>query len=89
MADEVPFLQVIPALGRTSFRIIFLPAEEGSIESSLFINTSSHGILSYHVSDFLLWPFTGLVDLMKALGCEKEKSFGSAATWFVSPDRRA
>uniref|UniRef100_A0A8C3WXA4 Transmembrane protein 131-like n=1 Tax=Catagonus wagneri TaxID=51154 RepID=A0A8C3WXA4_9CETA len=42
--------RVIPALGRTSFRIIFLPAEEGSIESSLFINTSSHGILSYHVS---------------------------------------
>nr|XP_019577919.1 PREDICTED: transmembrane protein 131-like isoform X2 [Rhinolophus sinicus] len=42
--------RVIPALGKTSFRIIFLPTEEGSIESSLFINTSSHGILSYHVS---------------------------------------
>ncbi|XP_027628372.1 transmembrane protein 131-like [Tupaia chinensis] len=42
--------RVIPALGKTSFRIIFLPTEEGSIESSLFINTSSHGVLSYHVS---------------------------------------
>ncbi|XP_057402815.1 transmembrane protein 131-like isoform X7 [Balaenoptera acutorostrata] len=37
-------------MGKTSFRIIFLPTEEGSIESSLFINTSSHGVLSYHVS---------------------------------------
>uniref|UniRef100_A0A8C2XVQ2 Transmembrane protein 131-like n=1 Tax=Capra hircus TaxID=9925 RepID=A0A8C2XVQ2_CAPHI len=42
--------RVIPAMGKTSFRIIFLPTEEGSIESSLFINTSSHGVLSYHVS---------------------------------------
>uniref|UniRef100_A0A8C8ULS8 Transmembrane protein 131-like n=1 Tax=Peromyscus maniculatus bairdii TaxID=230844 RepID=A0A8C8ULS8_PERMB len=42
--------RVIPAMGRTSFRIIFLPTEEGSTESSLFINTSSHGVLSYHVS---------------------------------------
>ncbi|XP_037062582.1 transmembrane protein 131-like isoform X2 [Peromyscus leucopus] len=40
--------RVIPAMGRTSFRIIFLPTEEGSTESSLFINTSSHGVLSYH-----------------------------------------
>ncbi|ELR50512.1 Transmembrane protein 131-like protein, partial [Bos mutus] len=44
--------RVIPAMGKTSFRIIFLPTEEGSIESSLFINTSSHGVLSYHVSGF-------------------------------------
>ncbi|XP_074233233.1 transmembrane protein 131-like isoform X1 [Camelus bactrianus] len=42
--------RVIPAMGRTSFRIIFLPTEEGNIESSLFINTSSYGVLSYHVS---------------------------------------
>ncbi|XP_070271443.1 transmembrane protein 131-like isoform X2 [Myotis yumanensis] len=42
--------RVIPAMGRTSFRIIFLPTEEGNMESSLFINTSSHGVLSYHVS---------------------------------------
>ncbi|XP_048189766.1 transmembrane protein 131-like isoform X3 [Perognathus longimembris pacificus] len=42
--------RVIPAMGKTSFRIIFFPTEEGSIESSLFINTSSHGVLSYHVS---------------------------------------
>ncbi|XP_063138590.1 transmembrane protein 131-like isoform X5 [Rattus norvegicus] len=42
--------RVIPAMGKTSFRIIFLPTEEGSFESSLFINTSSHGVFSYHVS---------------------------------------
>ncbi|KAG8507331.1 Transmembrane protein 131-like [Galemys pyrenaicus] len=42
--------RVIPAMGKTSFRIIFLPTEEGSIQSSLFINTSSYGVLSYHVS---------------------------------------
>uniref|UniRef100_A0A673SVQ4 Transmembrane protein 131-like n=1 Tax=Suricata suricatta TaxID=37032 RepID=A0A673SVQ4_SURSU len=42
--------RVIPAMGKTSFRIIFLPTEEGSIESSLFINTSSYGVLPYHVS---------------------------------------
>ncbi|XP_057583250.1 transmembrane protein 131-like isoform X2 [Hippopotamus amphibius kiboko] len=42
--------RVIPAMGKTSFRVIFLPTEEGSVESSFFINTSTHGILSYHVS---------------------------------------
>lgn len=42
--------RVIPAMGKTSFRIIFFPTEEGSFESSLFINTSSYGVLSYHVS---------------------------------------
>ncbi|XP_068961682.1 transmembrane protein 131-like isoform X3 [Petaurus breviceps papuanus] len=41
--------RVIPAMGQTSFRIIFLPTEEGSIESSLFINTSSFGVISYQV----------------------------------------
>ncbi|XP_042726656.1 transmembrane protein 131-like isoform X2 [Lagopus leucura] len=40
---------VIPAMGKTSFRVLFLPTEEGNIESSLFINTSSHGVLSYQV----------------------------------------
>ncbi|XP_075356548.1 transmembrane protein 131-like isoform X6 [Mycteria americana] len=40
---------VIPAMGKISFRVLFLPTEEGSIESSLFINTSSHGVLSYQV----------------------------------------
>ncbi|XP_021249487.1 transmembrane protein 131-like isoform X2 [Numida meleagris] len=39
----------IPAMGKISFRVLFLPTEEGNIESSLFINTSSHGILSYQV----------------------------------------
>lgn len=54
MANLVPSFQVIPAMGKTSFRIIFLPTEEGSIESSLFINTSSYGVLPYHVSNFSL-----------------------------------
>ncbi|XP_056346720.1 transmembrane protein 131-like isoform X3 [Oenanthe melanoleuca] len=41
--------RVIPAMGKMCFRVLFLPTEEGSIESSLFINTSSHGVLSYQV----------------------------------------
>ncbi|KAM6136136.1 transmembrane protein 131-like isoform 3-T3 [Phoenicopterus ruber ruber] len=41
--------RVIPAMGKISFTVLFLPTEEGSIESSLFINTSSHGVLSYQV----------------------------------------
>ncbi|XP_071288015.1 transmembrane protein 131-like isoform X1 [Agelaius tricolor] len=41
--------RVIPAMGKMSFRVLFLPTEEGSIESSLFINTSSHGVLSYQL----------------------------------------
>ncbi|KAM9236569.1 transmembrane protein 131-like isoform 2-T2 [Leptosomus discolor] len=41
--------RVIPAMGKISFRVLFLPTEEGSIESSLFINTSSHGVFSYQV----------------------------------------
>ncbi|KAM9295464.1 transmembrane protein 131-like isoform 4-T4 [Morus bassanus] len=41
--------RVIPAMGKISFRVLFLPTEEGSIESSLFINTSSYGVLSYQV----------------------------------------
>ncbi|XP_008940948.1 PREDICTED: transmembrane protein 131-like [Merops nubicus] len=41
--------RVIPAMGKICFRVLFLPTEEGSIESSLFINTSSHGVLSYQV----------------------------------------
>ncbi|NXM32923.1 T131L protein, partial [Oxyruncus cristatus] len=41
--------RVIPAMGKVSFRVLFLPTEEGSIESSLFINTSSHGVLSCQV----------------------------------------
>ncbi|XP_066574073.1 transmembrane protein 131-like isoform X2 [Amia ocellicauda] len=49
---HMPALQrrVIPPRGRLSFRVIFLPTEEGSVENSLFINTSSHGVLSYQVS---------------------------------------
>ncbi|XP_069487401.1 transmembrane protein 131-like isoform X1 [Ambystoma mexicanum] len=41
--------RVIPAKGTLSFRVVFLPSEEGNIESSLFINTSSHGVLPYQV----------------------------------------
>ncbi|NXK98184.1 T131L protein, partial [Formicarius rufipectus] len=44
-----PHSWVIPAMGKMSFRVLFLPTEEGSIESSLYINTSSHGVLSYQV----------------------------------------
>ncbi|XP_056418474.1 transmembrane protein 131-like isoform X2 [Hyla sarda] len=40
---------VIPARGKSSFTVVFLPDEEGSFESSLFINTSSHGVMSYQV----------------------------------------
>uniref|UniRef100_A0A8V0YPK6 Transmembrane 131 like n=1 Tax=Gallus gallus TaxID=9031 RepID=A0A8V0YPK6_CHICK len=45
--------QVIPAIGKISFRVLFLPTEEGNIESSLFINTSSHGVLSYQVTSLI------------------------------------
>ncbi|XP_053110928.1 transmembrane protein 131-like isoform X2 [Hemicordylus capensis] len=41
--------RVIPAMGKSYFRVLFLPIEEGSFESSLFINTSSHGVFSYQV----------------------------------------
>ncbi|XP_062992321.1 transmembrane protein 131-like isoform X4 [Elgaria multicarinata webbii] len=41
--------RVIPAKGKIYFRVLFLPIEEGSFESSLFINTSSHGVFSYQV----------------------------------------
>ncbi|XP_066488686.1 transmembrane protein 131-like isoform X3 [Tiliqua scincoides] len=41
--------RVIPAMGKIYFRVLFLPIEEGSFESSLFINTSSHGVFSYQV----------------------------------------
>ncbi|KAM9330446.1 transmembrane protein 131-like [Gastrophryne carolinensis] len=40
---------VIPARGKSSFTVVFLPDEEGNFEGSLFINTTSHGILSYQV----------------------------------------
>lgn len=41
--------RVIPPRGRTSFKLIFLPSEESSVENTLFINTSAHGLLSYQV----------------------------------------
>ncbi|KAM4708001.1 transmembrane protein 131-like [Discoglossus pictus] len=41
--------RVIPPRGKSSFTVVFLPDEEGNFESSLFVNTSSHGILSYQV----------------------------------------
>uniref|UniRef100_A0A8C2J2I1 Transmembrane 131 like n=1 Tax=Cyprinus carpio TaxID=7962 RepID=A0A8C2J2I1_CYPCA len=41
--------RVIPPRGRTSFKIIFLPTGEGNEEISLFINTSTHGVISYQV----------------------------------------
>ncbi|KAM5193392.1 transmembrane protein 131-like isoform 2-T2 [Mantella aurantiaca] len=41
--------RVIPARGKSSFTVVFLPDEEGSFEGSLFINTTTNGILSYQV----------------------------------------
>ncbi|XP_014833584.1 PREDICTED: transmembrane protein 131-like isoform X1 [Poecilia mexicana] len=41
--------RVIPPKGKASFKLIFLPSEEGSVENTLFINTSAHGLLSYQV----------------------------------------
>uniref|UniRef100_A0AAZ3S0P4 Transmembrane protein 131-like n=1 Tax=Oncorhynchus tshawytscha TaxID=74940 RepID=A0AAZ3S0P4_ONCTS len=41
--------RVIPPRGKASFKLVFLPTEEGIIENSLFINTSAHGVLSYQV----------------------------------------
>nr|XP_020469976.1 transmembrane protein 131-like [Monopterus albus] len=40
---------VIPPKGKASFKLIFLPSEEGNVENTLFINTSAHGLLSYQV----------------------------------------
>ncbi|XP_078397755.1 transmembrane protein 131-like isoform X1 [Cetorhinus maximus] len=40
---------VIPAGGNILFRVIFLPTEEGNMQNSLFINTSTHGTLSYQI----------------------------------------
>ncbi|XP_029114931.1 transmembrane protein 131-like [Scleropages formosus] len=42
--------RVIPPRGKTSLKLIFFPTEEGSVENTLFINTTSHGVLSYQVS---------------------------------------
>ncbi|XP_077333193.1 transmembrane protein 131-like isoform X2 [Lithobates pipiens] len=41
--------RVIPARGKSLFTVMFLPDEEGSFEGSLFINTTTNGILSYQV----------------------------------------
>ncbi|KAM9770093.1 transmembrane protein 131-like isoform 1-T1 [Menidia menidia] len=41
--------RVIPPRGKASFKLIFLPCEEGNVENTLFINTSAHGLLSYQV----------------------------------------
>ncbi|XP_026158393.1 transmembrane protein 131-like isoform X2 [Mastacembelus armatus] len=40
---------VIPPRGKASFKLIFLPSEEGNVENTLFINTSANGLLSYQV----------------------------------------
>ncbi|XP_017316559.1 transmembrane protein 131-like isoform X2 [Ictalurus punctatus] len=42
--------RVIPPRGKTSFKLIFLPREEGNVANSLFINTSTHGVITYQVS---------------------------------------
>ncbi|XP_014051061.2 transmembrane protein 131-like isoform X4 [Salmo salar] len=43
------YRRVIPPRGKASFKLVFLPTEEGNVENSLFINTSAHGVLSYQV----------------------------------------
>uniref|UniRef100_A0A8D0FSZ7 Transmembrane 131 like n=1 Tax=Strix occidentalis caurina TaxID=311401 RepID=A0A8D0FSZ7_STROC len=58
--------RVIPAMGKISFRVLFLPTEEGSIESSLFINTSSHGVLSYQVTTFIFSLSFGFTCVLKS-----------------------
>eukprot|EP00079_Xenopus_tropicalis_P009470 XP_002933525.1 PREDICTED: transmembrane protein 131-like isoform X3 [Xenopus tropicalis] len=58
--------RVIPARGKASFTVVFLPDEEGSFESSIFINTSSHGILSYQVFGVGI-PAAGSDDYKNAL----------------------
>ncbi|CAF93953.1 unnamed protein product, partial [Tetraodon nigroviridis] len=49
----IPFFhrRVIPPRGKASFKLIFLPSEEGNVENTLFINTSAHGLLSYQEDD--------------------------------------
>lgn len=47
--------------------MLFLPTEEGNIESSLFINTSSHGVLSYQVSLLIFGLSFGFVFLKSAI----------------------
>ncbi|XP_043918342.1 transmembrane protein 131-like [Protopterus annectens] len=44
-----PVHKVIPPRGKASFRVIFLPTEEGTTENVFFINTSSQGVLPYQV----------------------------------------
>uniref|UniRef100_A0A8B9C9U5 Transmembrane 131 like n=1 Tax=Anser brachyrhynchus TaxID=132585 RepID=A0A8B9C9U5_9AVES len=58
--------RVIPAMGKISFRVLFLPTEEGNIESSLFINTSSHGVLSYQVTLLIFGLSFGFAETMNA-----------------------
>ncbi|XP_072435696.1 transmembrane protein 131-like isoform X4 [Chiloscyllium punctatum] len=41
---------IIPTGGNILFRVVFLPTEEGNVQSSLFINTSTHGTLSYQMT---------------------------------------
>ncbi|XP_059501393.1 transmembrane protein 131-like isoform X2 [Stegostoma tigrinum] len=40
---------IIPAGGNIILRVVFLPTEEGTVQNSLFINTSTHGTLSYQM----------------------------------------
>ncbi|XP_028833905.1 transmembrane protein 131-like [Denticeps clupeoides] len=41
--------RVILPRGKTSFKLVFVPTEEGNVENTLFINTSTHGVLSYQI----------------------------------------
>lgn len=59
-------LQVIPPRGKTSFKIIFLPTLEGNEEISLFINTSTHGVISYQASFRELYYYTVSLSLKRS-----------------------
>uniref|UniRef100_A0A4W5LE43 Transmembrane protein 131-like N-terminal domain-containing protein n=1 Tax=Hucho hucho TaxID=62062 RepID=A0A4W5LE43_9TELE len=39
--------RIIPAGGNTSFDVVFLARVVGSVENTLFINTSHHGVFTY------------------------------------------
>ncbi|XP_024914140.1 transmembrane protein 131-like isoform X4 [Cynoglossus semilaevis] len=41
--------RIIPPRGKASFKLIFLPSEEATVENTLFINTSAHGLHSYQL----------------------------------------
>ena len=65
---------MIPPRGKASFKLIFLPSEEGNVENTLFINTSAHGLLSYQVSSMdTLCSFTCIFNNVPPVPLKKKK----------------